>query len=248
VLVAEDNRVNQLVIRRMLERLDHTVVVCENGREAVAAVDADRPDLVLMDIQMPEVDGFAATIAIRARETAQAGSRRLPIVALTAFAMKGDRERCLAAGMDDYLAKPIRRDQLAAVLGRFSGDAPEWPAPATLNPALDEAAALAHAGDDRALLVELLGIFLEDCPAHLQAIRDAAGGADPAILLSAAHTMSGSVRVLGAAGATALLGRLEALGREGRVEGAVALLALLESEMERVRATAAQMIGAVTPR
>ncbi len=78
MLVAEDNRVNQLVIRRMLERLDHTVIVCENGSEAVAAVEADRPDLVLMDIQMPEMDGFAATIAIRAREAAQACPRGSP--------------------------------------------------------------------------------------------------------------------------------------------------------------------------
>jgi signal transduction histidine kinase/CheY-like chemotaxis protein len=110
VLVAEDNRVNQLVIRRLLERLHHTVVLCEDGRAAVAAVEAERPDLVLMDVQMPEMDGFAATAAIREREMALPGGRRLPIVALTAFAMKGDRERCVAAGMDDYLTKPIRRD------------------------------------------------------------------------------------------------------------------------------------------
>ncbi len=247
VLVAEDNRVNQLVIRRMLERLDHTAAVCENGREAVAAVEANRPDLVLMDIQMPEMDGFAATIALRAREAALPGSARLPIVALTAFAMKGDRERCLAVGMDDYLAKPIRRDQLAAVLARFSGDAPAWPAAVKPSPALDEAAALAYAGDDRQLLTELLGIFLEDCPGHLQAIRDAVAGVDPATLLAAAHTMSGSVRVLGATTATELLGRLERLGREGRVEGSAPLLALLEAELERVRSAAAESIASVTP-
>ena len=123
VLVAEDNRVNQLVIRRLLEQLDHTVVLCGDGRAAVAAVETARPDLVLMDVQMPEMDGFTATAAIREREAARPGSGRLPIVALTAFAMKGDRERCLAAGMDDYLAKPIRRDQLAAVLARFAGEA-----------------------------------------------------------------------------------------------------------------------------
>ena len=127
VLVAEDNRVNQLVIRRMLERLHHTVVLCEDGRAAVAAVEAERPDLVLMDVQMPEMDGFAATAAIREREMAVLGSRRLPIVALTAFAMKGDRERCVAAGMDDYLSKPVRRDQLVAVLARFAGEAPGPP-------------------------------------------------------------------------------------------------------------------------
>ena len=142
VLVAEDNRVNQLVIRRMLERLHHTVVLCEDGRAAVAAVEAERPDLVLMDVQMPGMDGFAATAAIRERELAQPGGRRLPIVALTAFAMKGDRERCLAAGMDDYLTKPIRRDQLAAVLAGFGGEAPGPAEVVETSLPLDEAAAL----------------------------------------------------------------------------------------------------------
>ena len=124
VVVAEDNRVNQMLIRRLLEKLGHTVVLCGDGRQAIAAVEAERPDLVLMDVQMPEMDGFAATAAIREREAARPEGRRLPIVALTAFAMKGDRERCLAAGMDDYLTKPISHDQLAAVLARFAGEAP----------------------------------------------------------------------------------------------------------------------------
>jgi signal transduction histidine kinase/CheY-like chemotaxis protein/HPt (histidine-containing phosphotransfer) domain-containing protein len=245
VLVAEDNRVNQLVMRRLLGRLDHTVILCPDGRAAVAAVEAERPDLVLMDIQMPEMDGFAATAAIRAREATHPGGRRLPIVALTAFAMKGDRERCLAAGMDDYLTKPIRRDQLAAVLARFAGEAP-GPAEA-VGPALDEAAALAYVGGDRELLGELLGIFLEDGPGQLQALRTAVAGTDPGALMRAAHTLSGSLRVLGAAAAIALVGRLEALGREGRLEGAAALLAQLEPELERVRSAAAEAIAAGMP-
>jgi CheY-like chemotaxis protein len=235
VLVAEDNRVNQLVIRRLLEQLDHTVVLCGDGRAAVAAVEAERPDVVLMDVQMPEMDGFAATAAIRELEVARPGDPRLPIVALTAFAMKGDRERCLAAGMDDYLAKPIRRDQLVAVLARLAGEAP--------GPALDAAAALAYAGGDRQLLGELLGIFLEDSPGHLQAVRNAVAGADPAALVRAAHTMNGSLRVLGAAAATARVGRLEALGREGQLEGAATLLARLEPELERVRGAAVEAIA-----
>ena len=107
VLVAEDNRVNQLVIRRLLEQLGHSVILCDNGRGAVTAVEAQRPDLVLMDVQMPEMDGLAATAVIRERETARPGAGRLPIVALTAFAMKGPRALS-AADMDDYLSKPIR--------------------------------------------------------------------------------------------------------------------------------------------
>jgi CheY-like chemotaxis protein/HPt (histidine-containing phosphotransfer) domain-containing protein len=247
VLVAEDNRVNQMLIRRLLEKLDHTVILCDDGRAAVAAIEAERPDLVLMDVQMPEMDGFATTAAIREREAAQPGIRRLPIVALTAFAMKGDRERCLAAGMDDYLTKPIRRAELAAVLARLAGEAPGRPQAAEPGPALDEAAALAYAGDDRQLLSELLKIFLADYPGYLQALRDAVAAADPAALVRAAHTLSGSLRVLGAAPATALVERLEALGSERRLEGATALLARLEPELERVRGAAAKAIASGTP-
>jgi HPt (histidine-containing phosphotransfer) domain-containing protein len=213
----------------------------------VAAIEAKRPDLVLMDVQMPEMDGFAATAAIREREAAQPGGGRLPIVALTAFAMTGDRARCLAAGMDDYLTKPMRRDQLAAVLTRLAGEMPQRPEAGEPGPALDEAAALAYAADDRQLLGELLTIFLADYPGHLQALRDAVAGADPAALVRTAHKLSGSLRVLGATAATALVGQLEALGRQGRLEDTVALLARLEPELERVRGAAAGVIASGTP-
>ena len=195
------------------------MVLCGDGRAAVAAVEPQRPDLVLMDVQMPEMDGFAATAAIRAREAARPGGRRLPIVALTAFAMKGDRERCLAAGMDDYLAKPIRRDQLAAVLARFAAEAPRPTEADGPGPALDEAAALENAGGDRELLGELLGIFLADGPGQLQALRDAVAGADPAALMRAAHTLSGSLKVLGAAAAIALVGTARGAGARGPARG-----------------------------
>jgi CheY-like chemotaxis protein len=110
ILVAEDNPINQRVAVRLLEKQGHTVVVACNGREAVAAVQGGGIDLVLMDIQMPEMDGLEATAAIRAAEAG--ADRRLPILALTALAMVGDRERCLAAGMDGYLVKPIQGDHL----------------------------------------------------------------------------------------------------------------------------------------
>jgi len=114
LLVAEDNPVNQQVILRLLARLGHQVALAGNGREALEAMTRDRFDAVLMDVQMPEVTGLEAAEAIRRSE---AGSgRRMPIIALTAHAMKGDRERCLASGMDSYLAKPIRAAELAGVL------------------------------------------------------------------------------------------------------------------------------------
>jgi signal transduction histidine kinase/CheY-like chemotaxis protein len=117
VLLAEDNRVNQRLATRLLEKRGHSVVVAADGREALAAIEKEGFDLVLMDLQMPEMDGFEATVAIREKE--KAGGARLPIVALTAHAMKGDREKCLAAGMDGYLTKPIRTPELDEILKKY---------------------------------------------------------------------------------------------------------------------------------
>jgi CheY-like chemotaxis protein len=114
VLVAEDNPVNQKILRRLVEKQGHTVVTVDNGRKAVEALEQQSFDILFMDVQMPEMDGFEATAEIRSRE--KVTGRHQIIVAMTAHAMKGDRERCLAAGMDDYLTKPIRQDKLNAVL------------------------------------------------------------------------------------------------------------------------------------
>jgi two-component system, sensor histidine kinase and response regulator len=114
ILLVEDNLINQKVASRMLEKNGYVVVVAENGKEALRALDGQSFDAVLMDVQMPEMDGLEATAAIRARE--QGTDRRLPIVALTAHAMNGDRERCLAAGMDGYITKPVQSPQLLAAL------------------------------------------------------------------------------------------------------------------------------------
>jgi signal transduction histidine kinase/CheY-like chemotaxis protein len=232
VLVAEDNRVNQLVISRLLAKHGHHVVLCANGRDAVAAFEAEAFDLVLMDVQMPEMDGFEATAEIRRREAERPG-RHLPIVALTAFAMSGDRERCLAAGMDDYLSKPIKNEQLTDVLARVSGAA---------CPALDVAAALAYVDGDRELLAELLTVFSEDAPGHLEALRCALDQAIPGDLMKAAHTFKGSLRALGAGNAAALAEDLERIGRAGGLDGAADLLPRLEQEVTRVLRAAASPI------
>jgi CheY-like chemotaxis protein len=117
ILVVEDNLVNQRLATRLLEKRGYHVAVAGNGQQALLALEKERFDLILMDMQMPEMDGFEATAEIRKRE--KANDRRLPIVALTAHAMKGDREKCLAAGMDGYLSKPIRPQELDAVLHRY---------------------------------------------------------------------------------------------------------------------------------
>ena len=119
VLLAEDNAVNQKIASRFLEKEGHHVTLAADGRQALAALDRQNFDVVLMDVQMPEMDGFEATAIIRARE--RDTGKRLPIIAMTAHAMKGDRERCLAAGMDSYIAKPITAPGLIEILENFSG-------------------------------------------------------------------------------------------------------------------------------
>jgi two-component system, sensor histidine kinase and response regulator len=120
ILVAEDNAVNQLLVRRMLEKRGHRVLVVNNGREVLTAIENESYDLVLMDVQMPEMDGIEATLAIREKEKEQDSQSHQAIVALTAHAMKGDQERCQAAGMDDYLTKPIRPQELDKLLDRYA--------------------------------------------------------------------------------------------------------------------------------
>ena len=229
VLVAEDNRVNQLVITRLLDKQGHHVTLCANGRQAVAAFEAEAFDLVLMDVQMPEMDGFAATAEIRRREAGRPGCH-LPIVALTAFAMSGDRERCLAAGMDDYLSKPIKTEALTAMLARIFGDG---------CPALDVDAALEYVGGDRELLGELLTVFSEDAPGHLETLGRALDQSNPGDLMKAAHALKGSLWAIGARNAAALAADLERIGRDGGLDGALPLRARLEHEVTRVLHAAA---------
>jgi CheY-like chemotaxis protein len=125
VLLAEDGPVNQLLVKRLLEKAGHTVAVVDTGAQAVEALARTHFDVVLMDIQMPGMDGLEATVSIRARE--MTGGRRVPVIALTAHAMEGDRERCLAAGMDGYISKPIRPDALFASLAEHAGTPFETP-------------------------------------------------------------------------------------------------------------------------
>jgi protein-histidine pros-kinase len=131
VLLAEDNRVNRLLATRMLERAGYTVTAATTGREVLDLVASHDFDVILMDVQMPEMDGFDATRAIRAGEAA--GRRRHPIIAMTAHAMKGDRERCLSAGMDGYVAKPVRADQLLAAIDEVLASPRGTSSPAACN-------------------------------------------------------------------------------------------------------------------
>ena len=253
VLVAEDNRVNQQVAVGMLERAGHEATVAENGREVLALLEKGTFDVVLMDVQMPELDGLETTAAIRERERAAGG--HLPIVALTAHAMKGDAERCLAAGMDAYMAKPLQPRELADTIASVlppgvAGAAPPEPAdrpcpvPAPAGP-VDLPKLLERVGGDRRALAELVRIFRADWPKQAERLRSAIRGGDAAALRAAAHALKGAVSNFAAAAATEAALSLQKMGEAGRLVGAEVVLERLEGE---VAALLAALAAVVRPR
>lgn len=239
VLVVEDNTINQRLALEILTRRGHRVVVAENGRQAVERFQTERFDLVLMDVQMPEMNGLAATRAIRGLE--RTSGRRIPIMAMTAHAMSGDRERCLEAGMDDYLTKPIRAEALIArvecpaVVGIAApADVPvEGREPAAPG-AFDATEALARVDGDELLLAEIGGLFLQDIGGLVAELREAATAADYEQLARSAHRLKGSVLTFGAAACADAALVLERMGRTGRLENAPAALAALDREIARL--------------
>jgi CheY-like chemotaxis protein len=239
VLLAEDNEVNQKLALAILKKRGHSVVVARNGREAVEAVEREVFDAVLMDVQMPEMSGLEATHAIRRLESAgqlTAGrecyrTQALPIIAMTAHAMTGDRERCLEAGMNSYLSKPIQPDLLLKTLDELVVWAPgdttthdgaaglkEQEAHDGLDASVyyDRASALRRIGGDESLLWDLMGLFVEDCPKQLNRIREAQERGDHTALHSYAHTLKGTIGHFAAARALEAAGHLEeiAVGRD----------------------------------
>src|SRR5713226_3390200 len=233
VLVAEDNQVNQLVATRILEKLGHQATVVSNGREAFAAFQAGKFDLIAMDVQMPEMDGLDATSAIRAWE--KTAGTHIPIIAMTAHAMKGDRERCLAAGMDGYTSKPIRIEELERAIAQLIS--PPNSAKVSVSEAdqadgaIDHATLLAGVDGNRRVLRELVRLFLADCPRRLAEIKEAIRRGDAGALGRAAHTLKGSIGNFAAKNAFAAAQRLEIMGRGVNLDNAGKACATLESEL-----------------
>jgi signal transduction histidine kinase/CheY-like chemotaxis protein len=231
ILLAEDNAVNQRLAVRLLEKEGHSVVVASNGREAVLAVEREDFDLILMDVQMPELNGYEATMAIRQKEKAR--GRHIPIIAMTAHAMRGDRERCLHEGMDGYLAKPIDSRELFRVIAQLTPVASgnQGNLPLVFN--VEEA--LARAGGEMDFLLEITAVFLEECPSQLAQIREAIAQDDSEALCRTAHTLKGAVGNFGAPLVYAAAERLEIVGREGKGAEAAEAWEELATEMERLR-------------
>ncbi len=238
ILVAEDSEINQKLVLGLLGRHDHHVVIAETGREAVALYEQEPFDLILMDVQMPDMDGLEATREIRRRE-ARAGGH-IPILAMTARAMKGDREMCLQAGMDGYLAKPLRGPALVQAVAEITGKLNVMERFDPMEPSDKQAevinwtAALETAGNDEELLDELVGVFLGESTSLLKDIRSGLEAADCPLVRRAAHTLKGSLRLFDAKRGEELAFELESLGQNGNLEGAEEVLDDLESYMARV--------------
>jgi len=236
ILLAEDSLVNQKLAVALLETHGHTVKVVGNGWDAVGAVESRHFDVVLMDVQMPEMDGLAATAAIRAREQVNGG--HIPIVGMTAHALKGDREACLAAGMDEYVAKPIHASQLfAAIEAVIPPSAAQSPPAASALPqggGVDWSEALLAVRENRALLATIVEAALEEIPRLMTSIERAVSSQNVTDLRLAAHTLKSSLRYFGASAAVQQARRLEQIGQQGDLRDAPDTLRMLDTETQQV--------------
>jgi len=250
VLLAEDNAVNRLLARRMLEKYGNTVIAVENGREALEAIERERPDLVIMDVQMPVMDGLEAIRTVRTDE--QASGLHLPIIALTAHAMKGDRERCLEAGADEYLTKPIRAAELFGALSRMkTGNIAPDPAPAMAADPVSSSVAVIdlkealHRMGDQETLEELARLFIEECPKLMAQIRESLAASDGIGLERSAHSLQGSSASLGAPGISRASAELQKLARSGHWIAARSVFANLEREIAALYSQLSTLLRAV---
>ncbi|MGC2401864.1 MAG: response regulator [Acidobacteriaceae bacterium] len=236
VLLADDNTVNQKLARRILEKRYCIVETTTSGRGVLSALEKQAFDVILMDVQMPEMDGFEATAAIRRKE--KSSGKHVPIIAVTAHAMKGDRERCLAAGMDGYIAKPIQANELFAVIERLLPEPAEsTDTSGTTGPeaVVDELALRDRVDNDDQLLQELVEVFRQDCPQSLKRIREAIAQEDSRALEMTAHAIKGAVGTFAARPAFHAALRLEIMGREYQISGAKRAYKTLETEIDRLQ-------------
>ena len=226
VLVAEDNSTNQILARALLEKLGCHVHFAANGIEAVSMAESFSYDLILMDCQMPEMDGYEATAIIRAKQSPE---KNPPIVAFTADVLESDRVRCIQAGMDGHLSKPVSLASLKAVLARFVK--PRTPEPVAV---LDIAGALARTGNDHELLATLAEIFDREAPNQVALIRKHAVNANCLGVRAGAHKLKGAVGILGANACAASIVRLETAAAQNDLERVQAMLTEVETEFSRL--------------
>ena len=252
ILVAEDTPFNQTFILRLLEKNGSHPILVENGQQALEAFNPDTFDVVLMDVQMPEMDGFEATREIRKLE---AGSdSHMPIIAMTAYATEGDRERCLEAGMDDYVSKPISASKLFQAIEALVPPEPEEEAPASAGPAADRQKSVSLNADglirsfenDRQLFQELVEIFLNDFPQMLNTLRDSLMNADAETFKRTAHSLKGMLRNFQAESAAETAFELEQIGDRGKLDGADQIVDSLAGELDDVAQKLKQLVKKIS--
>lgn len=240
ILLAEDNVVNQKIAVNLFEKRGHTVVIANDGQAAVTALEMhkDKPfDLVIMDVQMPKMDGLEATALIRERE--KGNSKHIPIIALTAHAMKGDQEACLAAGMDAYVSKPIKANELFFVIEKLIGEKSKSFGNLTSDRIrkeniFDSEQALESVDGDFDLLLEVIAVFSESYPKTMEEIRKAIINGDANELNRAAHSLKSSVAGFGAKDVMETAFQLEVMGKNNNLSQGKEIFTLLAKEMEHL--------------
>jgi CheY-like chemotaxis protein len=239
VLLVDDNPVNRRLGAKILELQGHTVLLADNGEQAIRAHESDHFDVILMDVQMPEMNGFEATAAIRGREMMT--GHRTPIIAMTARAMKGDREECLAAGMDDYVSKPFRANELFdTIYALTDGAAPareraEEVSSEIVDGVIDTETLIENSLGDMDVAREVVRLFLENYQEAMEALRRAIAAGDCESVTEAAHKLKGSLGGIQAGAARRVAFRLEEMGRGGDLTGALSAIEELDHEIRRLR-------------
>jgi two-component system sensor histidine kinase/response regulator len=245
LLLAEDNWINQKMAVTLLQKAGYPVDVVDNGRLAVEAVKSKNYNLVLMDVQMPEMDGFEATQSIRKYE--ETSQQHVPIVAMTAHVMQGDRERCLQAGMDDYLTKPLEPEEVFATIERWisniehliqieDGEAKPVEESGKEKPPLDIDLAMPRFGDDKEFLLELLEGFIEELPERSRQFRESLVKQDSEKFSIMGHNLKGVAANFSAEPLRSYASELEMMGKNGNLDEAAAILDKVESEIPRLKA------------
>src|SRR5712671_4761226 len=245
VLLADDSRVNLKIASMMLEQLGHQATIAKNGREAVDAAEKSFFDVILMDVEMPEMDGLEATGRIRAYERKYA--RHTPVIAMTAHSAEEDIQRFTSAGMDHYLAKPITSAGLVEALQSAGSAQAHLPAPRETDWALDRQQFLNRIGYDKELLTEVIALFGEDAPPKLKQLKSALETGDSQALKQAAHALKGMMGNFAANEAYATAFQLETMGRTGRWDHARETLERLEQQVKLVQKNLAELTAEVAP-
>jgi CheY-like chemotaxis protein len=239
ILLAEDNLTNQKVALRILEKIGYPAEAVANGKEVLAALERNSYDLILMDVQMPEMDGFESTAAIRRKE--KETGHHIPIIAMTAHAMKGDRERCFKAGMDDYISKPVQPKELIAVIERRLREAPvAMPEAARAripkeNEIFDKKILLSRLDGDEEIFREIVQAFLADAPLQLEKLKQALQEGNVAGVERQAHLLKGAAMNMAGKEVQTVAWEMEMVAKDGDLSRARSLVEKLEPAFERLK-------------